>query len=179
MGTSYIQNNQQTRTYGSCICREHLQVISEPSWPKFMQPLRYVKVLSTFPDAQAVPVRYVAKLDPPLPASDAIIRKIMTITSLAGEGTVDAVYAFLIRYNSWNYIDLLNAVNIDNTPLSPAPSLEKLLVWILKFDAENVYRTNLEMIIGEKFRQRHRLATKGVMGYSKQYLKAVSQHDIF
>lgn len=61
---------------------EEFKIIKEAKWPKFMQPLRYVKTLSTCQDALAIPVRFVAKLDQPLPASDIIVQKLMEITGI-------------------------------------------------------------------------------------------------
>ncbi|KAI9320735.1 mediator of RNA polymerase II transcription subunit 1-domain-containing protein [Dichotomocladium elegans] len=64
----------------------HLEVVAEPSCPAFMQPMRFVKMLSSYPNISPVPVRFVAKLDPPIPAADSIIRKLMVITGTLSEG---------------------------------------------------------------------------------------------
>lgn len=59
--------------------RTELKVIQETRWPKFMQPLRFVKPTSS---CSAIPIRFVAKLNTPLAASDAIVQKLMESTSL-------------------------------------------------------------------------------------------------
>ncbi|KAG0175982.1 hypothetical protein DFQ29_006719 [Apophysomyces sp. BC1021] len=66
---------------------EHFKVVKETASPKFMQPLRFVKPLQTHPESSAIPIRFVTNLDPPVPACDSVVRKLMTITDLAKEGT--------------------------------------------------------------------------------------------
>jgi hypothetical protein len=47
-----------------------------------MPYLRFVKPLSTHPETQPVPIRFVMTLDPPVPASDEICQKLMNVTGL-------------------------------------------------------------------------------------------------
>ncbi|KAI8377586.1 uncharacterized protein BYT42DRAFT_497464 [Radiomyces spectabilis] len=65
---------------------KHMKILRETACPKFMQPMRFIKVLSTHPEAAAIPVRMVATLDPPLPASDTIIQSLMRITGYKKQG---------------------------------------------------------------------------------------------
>ncbi|KAI9492303.1 mediator of RNA polymerase II transcription subunit 1-domain-containing protein [Zychaea mexicana] len=85
---------------------EHLDIVKERTWPKFMQPMRFVKMKPTYPNVTPVPVRFVAKLDPPIPAADAIVRKLMIATDLVND-------SFAV---------------VENTPSSDIPCLEDLLV---------------------------------------------------
>ncbi|KAF7731884.1 hypothetical protein EC973_007715 [Apophysomyces ossiformis] len=67
---------------------EHFKVVKETVSPKFMQPLRFVKALPTLPESTALPMRFVANLDPPVPACESIIRKLMIITDYTKENAV-------------------------------------------------------------------------------------------
>jgi hypothetical protein len=60
----------------------HFKVVTETSAPKFMPHLSFVKPLSTNSDNQPIPIRYVATLDPPMPVSDEISQKLMTVAGL-------------------------------------------------------------------------------------------------
>ncbi|KAI8081280.1 uncharacterized protein BX664DRAFT_366728 [Halteromyces radiatus] len=60
---------------------DEFKVIREIKWPKFMQPLRFVKPISSN-STKAIPIRFVAKLDVPVPASDTIVQKLMESTGL-------------------------------------------------------------------------------------------------
>ncbi|KAI9256577.1 mediator of RNA polymerase II transcription subunit 1-domain-containing protein [Phascolomyces articulosus] len=64
---------------------DHLDIVKERTWPKFMQPMRFVKMLPSYPGVTPVPIRFVAKLDPPIPAADAIVRKLMIATDLVND----------------------------------------------------------------------------------------------
>ena len=64
---------------------EHLDIVKERTWPKFMQPMRFVKMLPSYPNVTPVPVRFVANIDPPIPAADAIVRKLMIATELVND----------------------------------------------------------------------------------------------
>lgn len=68
------------------IIREHLDVVLEPNWPAFMQPMRFVKMLPSYPNVKPVPIRFVAKLDPPVPAANVIVRKLMVASGIADDG---------------------------------------------------------------------------------------------
>ncbi|KAI8337588.1 hypothetical protein BC941DRAFT_352892 [Chlamydoabsidia padenii] len=59
-----------------------LKVIKETKWPKFMQPLRFVKPIASSDGSTAVPIRFVAKLDTPVAASNYIVQKLMESTGL-------------------------------------------------------------------------------------------------
>ncbi|KAG2219623.1 hypothetical protein INT45_011348 [Circinella minor] len=85
---------------------EHLDIVKERTWPKFMQPMRFIKMLPSYPNVKSVPVRFVAKLDPPIPAADAIVRKLMIATELVND-------SFSV---------------VENTPSPNIPCLEDLLV---------------------------------------------------
>jgi hypothetical protein len=47
-----------------------------------MPHLRFIKPLSTHPETQPVPIRFVVTLDPPVPVSDEICQKLMNVTGL-------------------------------------------------------------------------------------------------
>ncbi|KAI8146298.1 mediator of RNA polymerase II transcription subunit 1-domain-containing protein [Fennellomyces sp. T-0311] len=85
---------------------EHVDIVKERTWPKFMQPMRFVKMQPGYPGVTPVPVRFVAKLDPPIPAADAIVRKLMIATDLVND-------SFAI---------------VESTPSPATPCLEDLLV---------------------------------------------------
>ncbi|KAI7885606.1 hypothetical protein K492DRAFT_141418 [Lichtheimia hyalospora FSU 10163] len=67
---------------------EHLDVVLESNWPAFMQPMRFVKMLSSYPNVTPVPIRFVAKLDPPVPAANVIVRKLMVASGIADDASV-------------------------------------------------------------------------------------------
>ncbi|KAI7893801.1 uncharacterized protein EV154DRAFT_416287 [Mucor mucedo] len=65
------------------------KVVTETSAPKFMPHLSFVKPLSA--EHQPIPIRYVATLDPPMPVSDEISQKLMTLTGLVVDAPKSAV----------------------------------------------------------------------------------------
>lgn len=64
-------------------------MVTETSAPKFMPHLSFVKPLST--NHQPIPIRYVATLDPPMPVSDEISQKLMTMIGLVIDTPKNAV----------------------------------------------------------------------------------------
>ncbi|ORZ18908.1 hypothetical protein BCR42DRAFT_478055 [Absidia repens] len=58
-----------------------LKIITETKCPRFMQPLRFVKPISSN-TSNAIPVRFVAKLDEPIAASDIIVHKLAEATGV-------------------------------------------------------------------------------------------------
>ncbi|KAI8994632.1 mediator of RNA polymerase II transcription subunit 1-domain-containing protein [Pilobolus umbonatus] len=62
---------------------DHYKITTETTYPKFMSPMRFIKVLPTHPDIQPIPIRFVATLDPPLPASDDVCQRLMNIVGLS------------------------------------------------------------------------------------------------
>ncbi|CAO3608624.1 unnamed protein product [Cunninghamella echinulata] len=86
---------------------DEFKVIKETKWPKFMQPLRYVKTLSTCLDASPIPVRFVAKLDTPLPTSDTIIQKLMEITGIISSSNTSASLTDRLNPSSFSLEELL------------------------------------------------------------------------
>lgn len=83
--------------------REHLDVVLEPNWPAFMQPMRFVKMLSSYPNVTPVPIRFVAKLDPPVPAANVIVRKLMVASGIADDGMFIA-YLYCCSKDSYSDI---------------------------------------------------------------------------
>ncbi|KAI9012077.1 hypothetical protein CLU79DRAFT_771211 [Phycomyces nitens] len=63
----------------------YYKIVKETESPKFIGALRFVKPLPTFPGLQSIPVRFVAILDPPVPASDIIVQNLMKITGFSRE----------------------------------------------------------------------------------------------
>lgn len=43
-------------------------------------------MLSSYPNVKPVPIRFVAKLDPPVPAANVIVRKLMVASGIADDG---------------------------------------------------------------------------------------------
>lgn len=91
---------------------DEFKIIKETKWPKFMQPLRYVKTLSTCLDASHIPVRFVAKLDTPLPTSDTIIQKIMEITGIISSSNTSTTLTDRLNLSSFSLEELLVSNNI-------------------------------------------------------------------
>ncbi|KAL0093672.1 hypothetical protein F4703DRAFT_1830656 [Phycomyces blakesleeanus] len=107
----------------------HYKIVKETEFPKFIGAMRFVKPLPTLPGLHSIPVRFVAILDPPVPASDLIVQKLMKITGFSNEDSK-------IQTTTTN-------------PSSDALSLEELLVTDIKkttdqssTEQESIFKTN-------------------------------------
>ncbi|KAI8062836.1 uncharacterized protein B0P05DRAFT_574427 [Gilbertella persicaria] len=70
---------------------EHFKAVTETMTPSFMSPFRFIQPLSTHPEVQAVPIRFVATLDSPLAVSDQVCQKLMTVAGLSNGELVSDV----------------------------------------------------------------------------------------
>jgi hypothetical protein len=70
---------------------EHVKIVTETAAPTALDPLKFIKVLTSHPEAHPVPIRFVVTLDPPVPVSDGICQKIMNVTGLSNSDSVTDV----------------------------------------------------------------------------------------
>ncbi|ORX58903.1 hypothetical protein DM01DRAFT_1333519 [Hesseltinella vesiculosa] len=110
-----------------------LKIIHEPKSPSFMPPLRFVKPSSATTKAPTIPVRFVAKLPTPLPASDTVIQKIMEMTGMANKKESMPVTVPLERSSALSLEELLiHGFLVDDDKSAPFRSTS--LTWLKTSD---------------------------------------------
>ncbi|KAI8063810.1 mediator of RNA polymerase II transcription subunit 1-domain-containing protein [Gongronella butleri] len=125
--TSFLVGFQETEesiTSGS----NQLKVIKEPKWPQFMPPLRFVKPSSATTNAPTLPVRFVAKLTNPLPASDIVCQKLLEMMGIASKKDGTPATMTLDRSPALSLEDLLVQPFLDDNK-TPSPLHTKHLIW--------------------------------------------------
>lgn len=96
------------------IYSEHVKVVTETLAPSLLDPLDFIKILASHPEAYSVPIRFVANLDPPVPVSDEICQKIMNIAGLSNSELVSDV-----TYHS-------STLSLEEMLITDIPSLPEL-----------------------------------------------------